>query len=67
MDIDILKIQAMPGKCSCSENINKATLNGIKGKEKFNDLDQGEYVLIRIESLSDRMAVEEFIEKFKSK
>jgi uncharacterized protein (DUF2141 family) len=66
MDIQILTVKYKKirfGKCDKA----KASIDGNSSKHKFNDVPIGDYALVKIESLDDRIAVEEFIENLKNK
>jgi len=66
MELQILTVKYKKrqfGKCDKA----KTAIDGNTKKHKFQDVPEGEYALIKIDSLNDRIAVEEFIENLKNK
>jgi hypothetical protein len=64
MDVQILRVEHKIRKYKRYDKV-KVYLDGNKHKRKFFDVPKGEYALVKIESLNDRIAVEEFIENLK--
>lgn len=67
MEMNILRAETQFTKCLCCDNKTKISINNKIVNKKFKDLENGDYALIKIDSLIDKIAVEEFIEKLKNK
>lgn len=64
MSIDIIIIEHIK-KISRNDKV-KVSVNGLTGERKFEDVPKGEYVLVKIETINDRIKVEEFIKELRS-
>lgn len=64
MELQILTVEYKKrkfGKCDKA----KTAIDGNSKKHKFQDVPKGDYALIKIDYLNDRIAVEEFISNLK--
>lgn len=60
MEIQILKVKHIQRIHRKNDKV-KVYVDGDDHKHKFHNVEPGEYALVKIESLNDRIAVEEFI------